>query len=70
MLDAIRNIEKFTGCSINDIVRMSSYNPSIIAKVNDRKGSVEVNKDADLIILDKELNLKMTMVNGEVLYSV
>ena len=49
---------------------MSSYNPSIIAKVNDRKGSVEVNKDADLIILDKELNLKMTMVNGEVLYSV
>ena len=68
MLDAIKNMQKFTGCSINDIVRMSSYNPSIIAKVNDTKGSIEKGKDADHIILDKDLNLKMTMVNGEVLF--
>lgn len=68
MLDAIKNMQRFTGCSINDIVKMSSYNPSIIAKVNDTKGSIEKGKDADLIILDKELNLKLTMVNGKVLY--
>ena len=69
MLDAIKNMQRFTGCSINDIVKMSSYNPSIIAKVNDTKGSIEKGKDADLIILDKELNLKLTMVNGKVLYT-
>ena len=68
MLDAIKNMQRFTGCSINDIVKMSSSNPSIIAKVNDTKGSIEKGKDADLIILDKDLNLKMTMVNGEVLF--
>lgn len=68
MLDAIKNMQKFTGCDINDIVRMSAYNPSIIAKINDSKGSIEKGKDADLIILDIDLNLKMTMVNGEILF--
>ena len=68
MLDAIRNMKEFTDCSINDLVQMACINPAKVAKVFDKKGSLEIGKDADLILLDENLNLKYTMVQGESVY--
>ncbi|MDD6526161.1 MAG: N-acetylglucosamine-6-phosphate deacetylase [Firmicutes bacterium] len=70
MLDAIKNMRKFTNCSLNEIVQMACVNPSIIAKVDKYKGSIEAGKDADLIILNNDLDLMMTMVNGKIKYSL
>jgi N-acetylglucosamine-6-phosphate deacetylase len=42
---------------LNDALRMISETPAKIMKVYDRKGSLEKGKDADLIILDNDLNL-------------
>ena len=36
--------------------------------VADRKGSIEVGKDADIVILDKEFNVKKTIIGGVVRY--
>lgn len=66
MLDSIRNMKKFTNCSINEISEMASYNPSIICRVNDKKGSIEVGKDSDIIILDDKLNLLFTIIDNMV----
>lgn len=68
MLDAIGHMKEYTNCSINDLVQMACINPAIVAKVFDKKGSLEIGKDADMIILDKDLNLKYTMVQGQSVY--
>lgn len=68
MKDAIKNMKKYTDCTINDIVQMACINPSIVAKVNNHKGSIEIGKDADLILLDENLDLQATIIQGKILY--
>lgn len=57
MLDAARNMQEFCSASLDDIVRMACANPSVIAGVQSSKGSIENGRDADLIVLDDEMNL-------------
>lgn len=66
MPQAIKNMMQFTGCSLADAVAMASYNPAHQLKVNDRKGTIEVGKDADLVVLDAELNVQLTVCRGDV----
>ena len=40
-----------------DAVRMASETPARIMGIFDRKGSLEVGKDADMVMLDKDLNV-------------
>ncbi|QVK19826.1 N-acetylglucosamine-6-phosphate deacetylase [Mycoplasmatota bacterium] len=68
MNDAIKNMMKFTGCSINDIMIMASKNPAELLNVN--KGKVEVGFDADITILDSEFNVEMVIVGGIEKYGV
>lgn len=37
--------------------------------MDDRKGSIEVGKDADMVLLDDELNVVMTVGLGRVIYT-
>jgi N-acetylglucosamine-6-phosphate deacetylase len=46
---------------------MASYNPCKLLGIKN-KGSIEIGKDADLILLDVNLNLKATFVGGKQLY--
>lgn len=68
MLDAARNMKEFCSASLDDIVRMACVNPSVIAGVQSSKGSIERGKDADLIILDDEMNLIGAWINGKLIY--
>ena len=49
---------------------MASLNPALVIGQEDRKGSLEPGKDADLVVLDNEFNVLITMVQGEVVYQV
>lgn len=51
-----------------EIIRMLSLNPARVMGVETRKGSIEVGKDADLVIFDEEVRVSLTMVNGRVVY--
>ena len=42
---------------LGDAVRMASETPARIMGIFDRKGSLEVGKDADIVMLDKDLNI-------------
>jgi N-acetylglucosamine-6-phosphate deacetylase len=53
------------GIPLADAVRMSSETPARIMGIYDRKGSLEVGKDADIVLLDQELNLRGVMACGE-----
>ena len=46
-------------------MRMISETPAKIMKVYDRKGSLEKGKDADMMILDDDLNLRGVWAMGK-----
>jgi N-acetylglucosamine-6-phosphate deacetylase len=68
MNEIVRNVIENTECSISEAVRMASLNPAILFGIDDRKGSIEKGKDADLISFDQDLNLKLAMVGGKILF--
>lgn len=61
----IRTMAEVTGCSVQELVQMASVNPSKIAKVHKVKGTLEVGKDADICVMNKEYYNQMTYVQGE-----
>ena len=65
---AINNIMKFTGKSLEECVRLVSENPATLLGIEDRKGSIAVGKDADIVFLDEEYTVCQTIVRGQVMY--
>ncbi|GAB4530109.1 MAG: N-acetylglucosamine-6-phosphate deacetylase [Anaerolineae bacterium] len=55
-------------CSLGQAIQMASLNPARVIGVDQRKGSLEPGKDADVVVLDKELKVEMTMVRGQIVY--
>ncbi len=66
---AIKNIMQFSGCTLVDALRMVSYNPARKLKLHANKGSIEIGKDADLVVLSSGLDVKMTMREGSVVFA-
>jgi N-acetylglucosamine-6-phosphate deacetylase len=63
-LDAcIRNLSSID-FSLPDIFRAAALNPAELLGLK-RKGSIEAGKDADLIILDKDLSIEKVFIRGE-----
>ncbi len=50
---------------LEDAVRMVSETPSLIMKVNDRKGTLQRGKDADILILDEKLDVRCIWQMGQ-----
>lgn len=51
-----------------EAVKMATATPARIMGLSDRKGSLVIGKDADIIIFDEKINIKTTIVKGEVIY--
>lgn len=68
LLDAAKNMMQFCGCTLNDLVQMACVNPAKLAQVSQHKGSLEVGKDADMILVNKDFDLLSTFVHGEQVY--
>jgi len=67
MDQAIRNVIAFTGCSLADAVTMASATPARVLGLENR-GRIEIGCDADLVVLDKDLRVQMTITQGEIVY--
>lgn len=68
MVDAVKNMMSYTGCSLQEVIQMSSSNPAKQLGVFDRKGSLKEGKDADIVILDENHDVFMTFCKGELAY--
>jgi len=62
----LRTLVSSTNVSIRDAVTMATLTPARIAGVDSRKGHITPGKDADLTVLDQQLNPVMTIVGGQV----
>lgn len=65
----VRNMVNLAHVPLTDAVRMASSTPARILQVIDRKGSLAPGKDADIVIFDEEINVKMTIIKGAEVYN-
>ena len=65
----IRTMITIGGVTIEQAVKMASFNPARVMGVSQQKGSLEVGKDADIVIFDDNINVAATIVCGNVVYT-
>jgi N-acetylglucosamine-6-phosphate deacetylase len=65
---AIRNMLHYTDCTFAEALQMATINPAKQINLFDRKGSIAEGKDADLVVLDENYQIKMTIARGQVIY--
>ena len=70
MIDSIKNVMKFSGCSLEDGVTMASTNPAKSLGLLCKKGSLDIGKDADIVILDNNYNVVKTICRGKVAFEI
>jgi N-acetylglucosamine-6-phosphate deacetylase len=62
------NVYTNSDIPLNECVNGASLNPATAIGLEKTKGSLEVGKDADIFIADKEFNVKKTIIGGEIRY--
>jgi N-acetylglucosamine-6-phosphate deacetylase len=65
---ALRNVMRFAGLSINDALRMATTTPAEALGLSSRKGIIQPGADADLALVDPDLNVHATIINGALVY--
>jgi N-acetylglucosamine-6-phosphate deacetylase len=65
----VRNMVNLAGISLQEAVTMMTQTPAMIMGVT-TKGTLEVGKDADIVVFDNDINIKTTIVGGEIVHRV
>ena len=65
---AVKNVLDHTNLPVNEVFNMASLNAAAAIHVDDRLGSLEAGKDADIIIADENINIKRTIKKGRTIY--
>lgn len=63
----IRTMVQQADVPLEDAIRMASETPAKIMKVYDRKGSLAKDKDADILVLDNDLNIRCVWQMGKII---
>ena len=66
---ALKNLAAFTGQPVERVPPLLTLNPARLIGMEERKGSIAPGKDADLVVLDDQLNVKQTYVSGVCVYA-
>jgi N-acetylglucosamine-6-phosphate deacetylase len=64
----VRTMIQMGGCSLLQAVQMASANPARFMGVQDRKGSLEGGKDADILVFDDQIRIERTIIGGKTVY--
>lgn len=62
---ALKRLIEFTGESMEDVLPLLTMNPAKLIHAEEHIGSLEVGKDADILILDDDNNVETTFVKGK-----
>jgi N-acetylglucosamine-6-phosphate deacetylase len=66
--DAVRLMHKL-GVSANDIALMASRNPARLLGMEDDCGTIEEGKRADLVALDEDYRVSLTIIDGRIAFN-
>lgn len=65
----VRTMIYLAGVPLIDAVRMMTLTPARILHIDKEKGSLEIGKDADIVIFDNQININNTILKGHVIYT-
>ena len=68
MLDAVRTMRSLGATDI-EIGRMASTNPARLLRLDHECGAIEAGKRADLVAIDDDGNVRLTIVGGKVVFN-
>ena len=68
MNDAIRKHQNTLNISLEEAIDFATINPARNLSIDNKKGSIKVGKDADFVIIDKDLNVYETIRAGKTVY--
>jgi N-acetylglucosamine-6-phosphate deacetylase len=66
MEQAVKNMVRLVGVPLTDAVRMASLNGAKVLGLEHKKGILAVGKDADLVVLNKDFDVQMTIYEGAI----
>jgi N-acetylglucosamine-6-phosphate deacetylase len=61
----VRTFHSLTGVPVHEVIRMATLTPARIIGVDHDIGSLDIGKRADMLLLDRELNVARVMAGGE-----
>ena len=62
------NVYNNSKIPLHECVNCASLNPATTLGIQDKKGSLAEGKDADIVILDNEFNVRKTIIGGKIKY--
>ena len=66
--ELLKRLISFTGCGLDVAVKTVTENPAKVLGLADRKASIAVGKDADLVLLNDDLSVQATIVGGRIVF--
>ena len=68
MINAVKNTINYLNVGLQDAIKMASYVPAKVMGLDGEKGVLKLGFDADAVVLSKELDVLLTIVEGNVVY--
>jgi N-acetylglucosamine-6-phosphate deacetylase len=68
MIECVQTFHRLTGVPLVEVIRMASLTPARIAGADHETGSIALGKRADLLVLDKDLNVKQVYLAGDFIH--
>ena len=66
---AVKNVYNNSNYDLFEVVKMATYNAAKHCKVENKKGLIKEGFDADLLLFDKDIDIKHVIINGKLNYS-
>jgi N-acetylglucosamine-6-phosphate deacetylase len=68
LIKIVSNFKTFTNCTFKEAIDTVTLNPARILGADRDKGSIEEGKDADIVLIDRDFNVKCTIIAGKIVY--
>jgi N-acetylglucosamine-6-phosphate deacetylase len=69
MNQCVYNIHHRVGVPLPEAVKMASLNPARVMGFADRLGNIAVGKEANLVVIDEDIHVYLTLVKGTIVYN-
>ena len=66
----VRNMITLAEVPLMEVIKMMTITPATIMGVSKTKGSLEVGKDADVVVFDDDIRIDTTIVKGNIVHSI
>ena len=64
---ALKNMIAATGAPLEALLPTVTSNPASSLKISRQKGSIAIGKDADLVLIDSDIKVHMTIISGKII---